>query len=90
MRGRGSSDQQYMAGFSQTVDWHDKRGALEQAAAAELGAVQGNLVALRLEKTAELIGALAKRVAANEVRDLARRRLDVKWWSYLKRIRELC
>lgn len=76
-RGRSTSDQQYMAGFSQTVDWHDKRGALEQAAAAELGAVQGELVALRLERSADIVNALAAREATDQVRDLARQRHDV-------------
>jgi len=77
LRGRDAADQQYMAGFSQTVDWHNKRDAQEQAAAAELGAVQGELVALRQEKTAELIAALADHAAARRVGELARQRRDV-------------
>ena len=36
-------DSKYMVGFSQTMDWHDKRSALEQSARAELGAVKAQL-----------------------------------------------
>jgi cobalt-zinc-cadmium efflux system outer membrane protein len=86
VKGRNASEQQYMGGFSQTVDWHNKRGALERAAAAELGAVQGELLAVRLNKTAELINALVDSQAALQISTLARQRRDIlKRFSNLAR-----
>jgi len=50
----------YTLGLSQTIDWHDKRGSLEQVARAEVNAAQASLDALKLDKSVALLDALGR------------------------------
>ncbi len=61
-------------GLSQTLDWHDKRGALEAAAEARLSVAQARLDELRLRLRAELFAALGRVVTQREIVTLATRR----------------
>ena len=66
-------DSKYMIGFSQTIDWHDKRSALEASARAELGAVEARLAELRLTKSTEILRAAGEIAISNETVGLSKR-----------------
>ncbi len=70
-------DSKYMIGFSQTLDWHDKRSALEQSARAELRAVEARLSDLRLTKATEILRALGEITTYSEIAGLSRRRTEI-------------
>ncbi|WP_456380183.1 TolC family protein [Thiolapillus sp.] len=67
----------YQLGISQTIDWHDKRGALEQVAQAELQAALQQLAALQLAKSIELLDALGRISIQNSINDFSRRRTEI-------------
>jgi cobalt-zinc-cadmium efflux system outer membrane protein len=62
-------------GLSQTLDWHDKRGARESAAEAELEAAHAALQSLREELAGEILTALAELERTARQRDLAAERI---------------
>ncbi len=64
----------YTLGLSQTIDWHDKRGGLEQVAQAEVDAVQASLDALKLDKSVELLDALGRVLTRQATAQLYQRR----------------
>ncbi len=64
----------YTLGLSQTIDWHDKRGSLEQVAQAEVDAVQARLDALKLDKSVELLDALGRVLTRQATAQLYQRR----------------
>ncbi|MCU7809026.1 MAG: TolC family protein, partial [Candidatus Thiodiazotropha sp. (ex Semelilucina semeliformis)] len=67
----------YSLGFSQTLDWHDKQHTFEQAAQAELAAVQANADALRLSKSGEILDTISKIATLDEVNRLSRQRTEI-------------
>ncbi len=64
-------------GIHQTLDWHDKRGALESAAEAGLKVAEARLDSLRLRLRAELFDALGRVVTQREISALAKRRVNI-------------
>ena len=67
----------YLLGISQTIDWHDKRGALEQVAHAELKAAQQQLLALRLAKSVELLDAIGRISIQGAISGFSQRRTEI-------------
>ncbi|WP_457670608.1 TolC family protein [Thiolapillus sp.] len=67
----------YQLGISQTFDWHDKRGALQQVAQAELEAARQQLAALQLAKSIELLDAVGRISIQNSINDFSRRRTEI-------------
>ena len=67
----------YAVGISQTIDWHDKQSAFEQAARAELTATRARVEALRLTKANELLDAIGSVAAHHEITSLAKRRTEI-------------
>jgi cobalt-zinc-cadmium efflux system outer membrane protein len=67
----------YQIGISQTIDWHDKRSALEQVAQAQLLTAQQQLAALRLSKAAELLDAIGRIATQTAVNRLSRHRSEI-------------
>lgn len=61
-------------GVRQTVDWHDKKGALQQVARTELAAAEARLDALRLSKAGELLDAVGRVVTRRQISALSKRR----------------
>ncbi len=70
-------DSKYMIGFSQTMDWHDKRSALEQSARAELGAAEARLSDLRLTKATEILRAVGEITTYSAITGLSKRRTEI-------------
>jgi cobalt-zinc-cadmium efflux system outer membrane protein len=66
----------YRLGFSQTLDWHDKKGALQQVAQARVAAARQRLQALELTKTAGLLATIGDIVNQRQIRQLATERSD--------------
>lgn len=64
-------------GLSQTLDWHDKRGARQSAAEADLEATRAALQSLREELAGEILRALADLERAARQRDLAAERVGL-------------
>lgn len=62
------------AGFNQTIDWGDKRGARTQIASAELAAAAAELTTARRRVAVEVLTALSHYQSARELRKLAVRR----------------
>ncbi len=67
----------YRLGINQTVDWHDKRGALEHVARQELLLAQAGYEALKLEKSSELLAAIGRITILQEIVELARQRTEL-------------
>jgi len=67
----------YLLGISQTIDWHDKRNALEQVAHAELAAAQQQLLALRLAKSVELLDAIGRISIQGAISGFSQRRTEI-------------
>ncbi|HDK37700.1 MAG TPA: TolC family protein [Thiolapillus brandeum] len=67
----------FQLGISQTIDWHDKRSALEQVAQTELQTMQQQLTALRLEKSTGLMDAIGRISIQSAINDLSQRRTEV-------------
>ncbi len=63
--------------FSQTLDWHDKRGARKSAADAELEAARAGLQSLRERLAGEILAALADLHRALRLKKLAAERVDL-------------
>ncbi len=61
-------------GLSQTVDWHDKRGALARVARGELTTAEARLDALRLSTAGELLDAVGRVVNRRQISALSKRR----------------
>jgi len=64
-------------GFSQTIDWHNKQGAFEQAARAKLTSTQAQIEALRLTKATELLDAIGRIATNHEIITLSKRRTEI-------------
>ena len=67
----------YTLGLSQTIDWHDKRGSLEQVARAEVNAAQASLDALKLDKSVALLDALGRVLTHQATDRLHQRRSQI-------------
>ncbi len=67
----------YQLGISQTIDWHDKRGALEQVAQAELQAARQQLAALRLTKSIELLDAVGRISIQGTISSFSQHRTEI-------------
>lgn len=61
----------YRLGISQTLDWHDKQGALQQVAKTRVAAARQRLEALELTKTAELLATIGDIVTQRQISQLA-------------------
>ncbi len=66
----------YQVGISQTIDWHDKRSALEQIAQAQLLTAQQQLAVLQLSKAAELLDAVGRIAIQTAINHLSLRRSE--------------
>ena len=64
-------------GVSQAIDWADKRGAREEAAAFEAQAADAEFDATRQSLTVELLSALGRYHSTNALEQLARQRAEV-------------
>lgn len=67
----------YTLGISQTIDWYNKQGAMEQAVRAELNVARTEVKALSLVKSAELLGALGRIATHQEITTLSKRRTGI-------------
>jgi len=67
----------YTFGISQTIDWHDKRHAFEEAARAGLTAARARVKALRLTKATELLNAIGRIATHHEITTLSERRSEI-------------
>ena len=67
----------YQLGISQTIDWHDKRSALEQVAQAQLLAAQQQLAALQLSKAADILDAVGRIAIQTAINGLSRQRSEI-------------
>lgn len=63
--------------LSQTLDWHDKRGARKSAADAGLESVRAALRSLREQLAGEILTALADLDRASRLQDLANERIEL-------------
>lgn len=61
-------------GFSQTLDWSDKQGALRRVAGQEVQEAEAALIGIRQGIALEALGALARFSTARDMQVLARRR----------------
>ncbi|WP_223212022.1 TolC family protein [Thiolapillus brandeum] len=64
----------YRIGINQTIDWHDKRGALEQVARQELLLAQQQYQALKLARSTDLLDAIGRIIVSQNIEELARKR----------------
>ncbi len=67
----------YKLGISQTIDWHDKRSALENVSHSQLQAAQQQLASLRLSKAVALLEALGRIGTRSAIQRLSQRRSDI-------------
>lgn len=67
----------YRLGISQTLDWHDKQGALQLVAQASFGAAEQHLQALELTKATELLEAIGTIANQRNVSQLAKKRSEI-------------
>jgi len=67
----------YQLGISQTIDWHDKRSALEQVAQARLLTAQQQLAALQLSKAAAILDAIGRVAIQTAINRLSQRRSEI-------------
>jgi cobalt-zinc-cadmium efflux system outer membrane protein len=67
----------YQLGISQTIDWHDKRSAIEQVARTKLQAAHQQLLAIRLSKGTELLEALGRIATHSAIVQLSQRKSDI-------------
>ena len=67
----------YRLGINQTIDWHDKRGALEQVARQELLLAREQYEALKLEKSRELLATIGRITILQKIVELARQRTEL-------------
>ena len=67
----------YKLGISQTIDWHDKRSALENVSQSQLQAAQQQLASLRLSKAVALLEALGRIGTRSAIQRLSQRRSDI-------------
>jgi cobalt-zinc-cadmium efflux system outer membrane protein len=74
---RVSGISNFGVGLSQTIDLYGKRTLLEQAARANLAAVQARLDALRQQKAIELLDALIRILNSKEITSLAKQRFQL-------------